>query len=36
MIVAQDIFKKDKLNLAIIGPIGNEKKKTFEKILAGL
>lgn len=36
MAVAKDIFKKNKLNLAIIGPIENEKKKTFEKILAGL
>ncbi len=36
MVVAQDIFRKNKLNLAMIGPIGNEKKKTFEKILAEL
>lgn len=32
--IAREVFKKEKLNLAMIGPIGNGKKKAFEKILA--
>ena len=31
--VAEDIFKNKKLNLAVIGPLGQEERKRLEKIL---
>ena len=31
--VAEDIFKDEKLNLAIIGPVGAKEKQRLEKLL---
>ena len=33
--VAQEVFKREKINLALIGPLGKEKKKIYSKLNLG-
>jgi len=33
--VAQQVFKREKINLALIGPLGKEQKKIYAKLNLG-